>query len=55
MADTSWTNEQGDEALLEEKSGGRLKFVVGGLVLVAAIVFLVVNAMSGNTQLVQNS
>ncbi len=51
MADTTWTNKQGDEALLEEKGNGRLKFVVGGVVLVAAIVFLVINAMSGNTQL----
>lgn len=51
MADTTWTNEQGDEALLAEKGNGRLKFVVGGVVLVAAIAFLVINAMSGNTQL----
>ncbi len=50
MANTTWTNEQG-EALLEEKSNNRLKFIAGGLILAAAIVYLVVNAMSGSTQL----
>ena len=48
MANTTWTNS--GEALVEEKSN-RLKFVIGGVVLLAAIVYLVVNAMSGNTQL----
>lgn len=50
MADVSWTNT-GDQTQLEAKSSNRLKFVVGGLVMLAAIVFLVINAMSGNTQL----
>jgi cytochrome c-type biogenesis protein CcmE len=49
MAETTWRNE-GETALTETKSN-RLKYVVGGILLVAAIVFLVVNAMSGNTQL----
>ncbi len=49
MADSTWTNT-GENPVLEKKSN-RLKFVFGGLVLLAAIVFLVVNAMSGNTQL----
>lgn len=49
MADTTWTNT-GEEALFPAKSN-RLKFVVGGVLLIAAIVYLVVNAMSGNTQL----
>jgi cytochrome c-type biogenesis protein CcmE len=48
MAETTWTTEQGE--LLKPKSN-RTKFVVGGVLIVAAIVFLVVNAMSGNTQL----
>lgn len=48
MAETTWTTEQGD--LLKPRSN-RMKFVVGGVLIVAAIVFLVVNAMSGNTQL----
>lgn len=48
MADTTWTN-QGDT--LTEAPSNRLKFIVGGAILLAAIVFLVVNAMSGNTQL----
>jgi cytochrome c-type biogenesis protein CcmE len=49
MADTTWTND-GEELLVESKKN-RLKFVVGGILLIAAIGFLVVNAMSGNTQL----
>lgn len=49
MAETTWTNE----SELSEDGGGnnRLKFIVGGVLLLAAIVFLVVNAVSGNTQL----
>lgn len=49
MADTTWTN-QGDIDLTASKDN-RLKFIVGGVLILAAIVFLVVNAMSGNTQL----
>jgi cytochrome c-type biogenesis protein CcmE len=50
MADVSWQNP--DEALvLEKPRRNRLMFAVGGAVLIAAVVFLVVNAMSGNTQL----
>jgi len=48
MAETTWTTERGD---LLKPSSNRMKFVVGGVLIVAAIVFLVVNAMSGNTQL----
>lgn len=49
MADTTWTNT-GEETLFPAKSS-RLKFIFGGVLLIAAIVYLVVNAMSGNTQL----
>jgi cytochrome c-type biogenesis protein CcmE len=49
MADATWVNK-GDQALTESKNN-RIKFVVGGVLLVTAIVYLVVNAMSGNTQL----
>lgn len=49
MADTTWTTT-GEEALFPAKNN-RLKFVIGGVLLVSAIVYLVVNAMSGNTQL----
>ena len=49
MADTTWTTT-GEETLFPVKNN-RLKFVVGGVLLVAAIVYLVVSAMSGNTQL----
>jgi len=49
MADTTWTN-QGDIAL--EKSGSnRLKYIAGAVLLLGALVFLVINAVSGNTQL----
>jgi cytochrome c-type biogenesis protein CcmE len=50
MAQASWTKKEGTQAA-EKSQSGRLKFIVGGVVLVAAIAFLVVNAMSGNTQL----
>jgi cytochrome c-type biogenesis protein CcmE len=49
MADTTWTN-QGEEVLFPAKSN-RLKFVIGGVLLLATIVYLIVTAMSGNTQL----
>ena len=48
MAETTWTTEQGE--LLQPRSN-RLKFVVGGVLIVAALAFLIANAMSGNTQL----
>ena len=49
MAEASWTNK--DEGALGETKSGRLKYIVGGIVLFGAIVLLVVNAMRGNTQL----
>nr|MBP6787156.1 cytochrome c maturation protein CcmE [Promineifilum sp.] len=50
MADVTWQNS--DESLvLEKPRRNRLMFAVGGVVLIAAVVFLVVNAMSGSTQL----
>ena len=49
MADTTWTTN-GEEGLFPTKSN-RLKFVVGGVLLISAIVYLVITAMSGNTQL----
>ncbi len=49
MTDTTWMN---DSEFSEEGNGNnRLKFIVGGVLILAAIVFLVVNAVSGNTQL----
>jgi cytochrome c-type biogenesis protein CcmE len=50
MADTSWTNT-GENALLDKPKSNRWKFVVGGLLLMAAIGYLVINAMTGSTQL----
>ena len=50
MANTSWTNSGGTVALDQPKNN-RWKFVVAGVLLIGAIVYLVVNAMSGSTQL----
>jgi cytochrome c-type biogenesis protein CcmE len=50
MAEASWTKKETTD-LAEKSNNGRLKFIIGGAVLIGAIVFLVVNAMSGNTQL----
>jgi len=50
MAEASWTNKDKTEALEKPKSN-RLKFIIGGVILIAALAYLVVNAMSGNTQL----
>ena len=48
MSEAAWTNK---EAILAEPRPNRTKFMVGGVVLLAAVIFLVVNAMSGTTQL----
>lgn len=50
MAQASWTKKENSD-LTETSKNSRLKFIIGGAVLVAAIAFLVVNAMSGSTQL----
>jgi cytochrome c-type biogenesis protein CcmE len=50
MAEASWTNKD-KSAALEKPKSNRLKFIIGGVILIAALAFLVVNAMSGNTQL----
>jgi cytochrome c-type biogenesis protein CcmE len=50
MADTSWTNEKGS-LVLDAPTNNRWKFVVAGVLLISAIVYLVVNAMMGSTQL----
>ena len=48
MAQAAWTKS---EEALEKPRSNRLKFIVGGVLIVAAIIFLVVNALRGNTQL----
>lgn len=48
MADTTWTNQEG---ILTVDRPNRLKFVVGGILILAALVFLVINAMQDTTQL----
>lgn len=50
MADVSWQNAD-ESMVLEKPRRNRLMFVVGGIVLISAVIFLVINAMSGNTQL----
>ena len=48
MAQATWTNE---ESALEKPRRNRTKFIVGGLLMAVAVVFLVFNALRGNTQL----
>ncbi|HET6443471.1 MAG TPA: cytochrome c maturation protein CcmE [candidate division Zixibacteria bacterium] len=48
MAQATWTTE---EAEITKPKKNRTKFIVGGALMAAAIIFLVVNAVSGNTQL----
>jgi cytochrome c-type biogenesis protein CcmE len=48
MAQTTWTNE---EAILLQPKSGRLKYMIGGVLMMAAVAFLIVNAMKDNTQL----
>jgi cytochrome c-type biogenesis protein CcmE len=50
MAQASWTKKENSD-LTETSKNSKLKFIIGGIVMVAAIAFLVVNAMSGSTQL----
>ncbi len=50
MADATWQNTD-DSLVLEKPRRNRLMFAVGGILLISAVIFLVVNAMSGNTQL----
>lgn len=49
MAQATWTKE--DKAATEKPRNNRTKFIVGGVLMIAAIVFLVVNALQGSTQL----
>ncbi len=51
MAEASWTKKSGENTPLEKPKSSRLKFFIGGAILIGAIIFLVVNAMQGNTQL----
>lgn len=50
MAQTSWTNQNGT-ITLEKPQTNRMKFAVMGVLLLSVVVYLAVNAMSGNTQL----
>jgi cytochrome c-type biogenesis protein CcmE len=49
MAQATWTKEE--DAAVEKPKSSRIKFIIGGLLMAAAIIFLVFNAMRGSTQL----
>jgi cytochrome c-type biogenesis protein CcmE len=49
MAQATWTKEE--DAAVEKPKSNRIKFIIGGLLMAAAIIFLVFNAMRGSTQL----
>jgi cytochrome c-type biogenesis protein CcmE len=49
MAQATWTKEE--QGAVEKPRNNRFKFIIGGLLMTVAIAFLVVNALSGNTQL----
>lgn len=51
MADSTWTNPNPATELIKPRGAGRAKFVVGGLLLAAAIVYLIATATAGATQL----
>jgi len=48
MTQAAWTTEEAEKS---KPKSNRLKFVIGGLLMAAAVIFLVVNAISGSTQL----
>ena len=48
MAQATWTKE--GKATGEKSSGGRTKFIIGGVLMIVAIAFLVFNGLRGNTQ-----
>lgn len=50
MSDSTWTNDKG--LVLEKPKNNSLKFAVAGILMLAAVVFLIFNALnSGGTQL----
>ena len=49
MAESTWTTT--DDTAFEKSNTNRWKYIAGGVVIIAAIAFLIVNAMSGTTQL----
>lgn len=51
MARATWTTDEDLAALTRPRSNNRILFLIVGVVMLAAVVFLVVNAISGNTQL----
>lgn len=48
MAQATWTTEEAEK---NKPKSNRMKFIIGGVLMLAAVIFLVVNAISGNTQL----
>lgn len=48
MANPSWTVLEGEP---QNQGSNKLKFIAGGLLIAAAIIFLIINATQGSTQL----
>lgn len=48
MAEATWTKKESTE---QKPRNNRTKFIVGGVLMAAAIIFLVINAARGSTQL----
>jgi len=48
---TTWTTDRDKTELLLQPRQNRLKFVIGGVLIAAAIIFLITNAMSDTTLL----
>ena len=48
MANPSWTVLEGEP---QNQGSNKMKFIAGGLLIAAAIIFLIINATNGSTQL----
>jgi cytochrome c-type biogenesis protein CcmE len=51
MARATWTTDEELAALSQPRRNNRVLFIIAGVVMLAAVIFLVANAMRGNTQL----
>jgi cytochrome c-type biogenesis protein CcmE len=51
MARATWTTDEEIAALSRPRRNNRILFLVAGAIMLAAVIFLVANAMRGNTQL----
>jgi cytochrome c-type biogenesis protein CcmE len=51
MARATWTTDEEIAALSQPRRNNRILFLAAGAIMLAAVIFLVANAMRGNTQL----